>query len=72
MGVQVRPTNRGLTIGTPRLVVRKNFWSNIWGRPYDVLPNGDFLIIDPMPDSYPTRLDVVFDFFAVIEERVGN
>jgi serine/threonine-protein kinase len=72
MGVQVRPTNRGLTIGTPRLVVRRNFWSNIWGRPYDVLPNGDFLIIDPMPDSYPTRLDVVFDFFAVIEERVGN
>ncbi len=72
LGVDVNVTNSRVGVGTPRLVLRGNFWSDIWGQPFDVLPDGRFLIVDPMPDSYPTRLDLIFNFFDVIEERVGR
>ncbi len=38
MGVAVTRNDDWMDVGAQRLVLRQNFWSDIWGRPYDIFP----------------------------------
>ena len=72
MAVEIRVGGRGLQIGEPLRLFTGEFRSHDFGRTYAVAPDGRFLMILREPHSIPTRLDVVLNWFDVLNEKVGR
>lgn len=71
MVVEITTTERGLEVGTPRLLFQKSRDRSGPLRHYDVTPDGErFVIVLPDEASTPTRLNVVLNWFGELKRLV--